>query len=284
MAVNAPSSGTKTADATEQTLATVSVAGLYQLNVDASALANGDTLILRAKIKTLSAGTSRLLAESVFVNALSLPSIQFPTTPIAVTQEVVFTLNGPNTKDFPWAAIRIDFLDVNATQISGDSTAADNAEAFFDGTGYAGTGNVIPTVTSVTNEVTANMTKISGDAVAADNLEAAADGTGFNLGGGAVVAASVTAGVTLAANSWDSTAVADSGKAEIADAILDRSLAGGANATGVNARSIRNALRALRNKNSVSGTTLTVTEEDDATTAFTATITGTPAVTGFDPA
>lgn len=33
--------------------------------------------------------------------------------------------------------------------ISGDSTAADNAESFFDGTGYAGTGNVIPTVTTV---------------------------------------------------------------------------------------------------------------------------------------
>jgi hypothetical protein len=39
---------------------------------------------------------------------------------------------------------------VNATQISGDATAADNAEAFFDGTGYAGTNNVIPTVTAVT--------------------------------------------------------------------------------------------------------------------------------------
>lgn len=42
-------------------------------------------------------------------------------------------------------------MPVNATQISGDATAADNAEAFFDGTGYAGTGNTIPTVTNVTN-------------------------------------------------------------------------------------------------------------------------------------
>lgn len=39
---------------------------------------------------------------------------------------------------------------VNVAQLSGDSTAADNAEAFFDGTGYAGTGNVIPTVTTLT--------------------------------------------------------------------------------------------------------------------------------------
>lgn len=39
----------------------------------------------------------------------------------------------------------------NVTQISGDTTAADNAESFFDGTGYAGTNNVIPTVTNLTN-------------------------------------------------------------------------------------------------------------------------------------
>ena len=38
----------------------------------------------------------------------------------------------------------------NVTQINGDATAAANAEAFFDGTGYAGTNNVIPTVTTLT--------------------------------------------------------------------------------------------------------------------------------------
>lgn len=42
-------------------------------------------------------------------------------------------------------------VDANITHLSGDSVAADNAEAFFDGTGYAGTNNVIPTVTTLTN-------------------------------------------------------------------------------------------------------------------------------------
>lgn len=41
--------------------------------------------------------------------------------------------------------------------ISGDAVAADNAESFFDGTGYAGTGNVIPTVTAVTGLTAANL-------------------------------------------------------------------------------------------------------------------------------
>lgn len=42
-------------------------------------------------------------------------------------------------------------VNANVTTISGDATAADNAESFFDGTGYAGTNNVIPTVTTLTN-------------------------------------------------------------------------------------------------------------------------------------
>ncbi len=44
--------------------------------------------------------------------------------------------------------------DVNMKLISGDSTAADNAESFFDGTGYNGTGNVIPLVNLVTTTTT----------------------------------------------------------------------------------------------------------------------------------
>ena len=45
-------------------------------------------------------------------------------------------------------------IDSNVGAISSDATAADNAEAFFDGTGYAGTGNTIPTVTNLTNAAT----------------------------------------------------------------------------------------------------------------------------------
>jgi hypothetical protein len=43
-----------------------------------------------------------------------------------------------------------DYLETDVEAISGDETAADNAESFFDGTGYAGTNNVIPTVTTLT--------------------------------------------------------------------------------------------------------------------------------------
>lgn len=42
------------------------------------------------------------------------------------------------------------YAEANVTALSDDATAADNAEAFFDGTGYAGTNNIIPTVTTLT--------------------------------------------------------------------------------------------------------------------------------------
>lgn len=55
--------------------------------------------------------------------------------------------------------------DVNVAQISGDAIAANNCESFFDGTGYAGTGNTIPTVTTV-NGLAANV--VTASALATD--------------------------------------------------------------------------------------------------------------------
>lgn len=76
-------------------------------------------------------------------------------------------------------------LSADVTAISGDTTAADNCESFFDGTGYAGTANTIPTV-----------------------------GTVNALGNGAIAAAS------FAANAIDSGALAASAGVEIAAAVL----------------------------------------------------------------
>lgn len=54
-----------------------------------------------------------------------------------------------------------------------------------------------------------------------------------------------------------------------ADALLGRNIAGGSSA----GRTVTDALRFLRNKWSISGSTLTVTTEDDTTTAWTSTVT-----------
>jgi len=57
--------------------------------------------------------------------------------------------------------------------------------------------------------------------------------------------------------------------------------------SGESSRSPLNAFRVLRNKWSLSGTTFTVTKEDDSTSAWTATVTATPGadpITASDPA
>ena len=71
---------------------------------------------------------------------------------------------------------------------------------------------------------------------------------------------------------------------ENADALLDRDMSA---VSDSNARSPLNALRFLRNKWSISGATLTVTKENDTTSAWTATVSttaGADPVTGNDPA
>ncbi len=73
-------------------------------------------------------------------------------------------------------------------------------------------------------------------------------------------------------------------RTSIAEALLKLDLS---TVAGEASRSVLNALRALRNKFSVSGTTYTVTKEDDTTTAWTATLTTDPdadPITGSDPA
>ena len=80
-------------------------------------------------------------------------------------------------------------IGANIVQISDDATAAANAELFFDGTGYAGTNNVIPTVTNVTtvNGLAANV--ITATSINADALTAAKVATDVSTEIAAAVAA-----------------------------------------------------------------------------------------------
>jgi hypothetical protein len=85
-----------------------------------------------------------------------------------------------NSSHWGGTAVASAVVSANAIQISGDSAAADNCESFFDGTGYAGTGNTIPTVTTCTNVTTVNglaanvitATAIAADAIGASELAA----------------------------------------------------------------------------------------------------------------
>ena len=102
----------------------------------------------------------------------------------------------------------------------------------------------------------------------------------FGMEAGAVTAAAVATGAI------DADALAADAGNEIADAVLARDIGSGSGAGTLDERTVRSALRFIRNKWSISGATLTVTKEDDASTAWTAAVTTNASadpVTGNDP-
>lgn len=72
-----------------------------------------------------------------------------------------------------------------------------------------------------------------------------------------------------------------------ADALLNRDMATGTDSGSSSVRTVRQALRVLRNKVDVTSGTMTVTKEDDTAASWTAAVTSTPGadpVTAIDPA
>jgi hypothetical protein len=82
------------------------------------------------------------------------------------------------------------YLDLTAAEMN-----ADTVSVIVKTTSTGAKTTVLVMYPLETADMPVDVLSISGDSTAADNLEAAADGTGYNLGGGSVVAASVTGAV-----------------------------------------------------------------------------------------
>ena len=197
----------------------------------------------------------------------------------------------------------------NTTQLAGATVAATTSVTFPAASTVATTtgavGSVTGAVGSVTGNVGGNVTgsvgsvagavasvtgNVGGNVVGSVGSVAGAVGSVTGNVGGNVVGsvASVTAGVTvttnndktgysIAAGGIGSGAIAAAEQNALADAFLDRNMAtgtdNGTNSTAV--RTVRQALRRMRNKESIAAGTLTVTKEDDSTTSWTAAVTTT---------
>lgn len=102
---------------------------------------------------------------------------------------------------------------------------------------------------------------------------------------GSVATAGITA-PSFGVGAIDALAVATDAANEIADALLDRNMGTGTDSGSPTVRTMRQALRMLRNKAGIAAGTLTVTKEDDTTASWTATVTtaaGNP-ISEVDPA
>lgn len=165
-------------DCTNEATEIATSSGVYYLDLTSTEM-NADTVALIVKTSTSGAKTTPIVlypAEAVDI-------------PVNVTAWSGTAIPGVDTAGYPKVTVKSGtgagelsitsgVVSADAVQLSGDATAANNAESFFDGTGYAGTNNVIPTVTTVNGLAAGAITAaaiatgaIDADALAADAID-----------------------------------------------------------------------------------------------------------------
>ena len=159
--------------------------------------------------------------------------------------------------------------------------------------GYIVGTNLNATVSSRATQASVDTVDTNVDAILVDTAEIGAAGAGLTAVASAtnlaIVAGYLDTEIAAIKTKTDNLPASPAATGDIptatqnADALLNRDMSA---VSDTNARSPLNALRFIRNKWSISGTTLTVTKEDDATSAWTATVTAAPGadpISGNDP-
>lgn len=104
MAVSVNTNGSQVATiGTESTLATITTAGIFQLVVDASVLANGDAVELRIYLKPASGGTEQLAYYTAFGNAQGQPLKTSLMIPSPISWRATLKQTTGTGRTYPWA-------------------------------------------------------------------------------------------------------------------------------------------------------------------------------------
>jgi hypothetical protein len=241
--------------------------------------------------------TGNLQVDAVRINNISAASVTAVNANVGTTQPTNFTGSGGT------ALVQSDAKDINGVAASAVVTISANIGT-TQPINFTGSGAAAFVQTALQQVIPG---AISAAAFAAGALDAVwstaarllTAGTNIVLAKGTGVtgfndldAPGVRAAVGLAAANLDtqlapiSSITAAPTAIQNADALLDRDMAAGVDSGGPTHRTMRQALRLLRNKWSTSGNSLLVMKEDDATLSWTsilATTPGAPPVTGSDP-
>ncbi len=160
-------------DLSDNTTANFYAAGSFYWVVVSTITVNGQTVTLipaTFRICVAENTTGTPVVDAGRINNVATTSVTTVGANVGTTQPVNFTGTGASA-----------YVKSDLTAISTDTTAADNAESFFDGTGYAGTNNVIPLVTLVTT--TTNLTNAPGVIFTGTASDAATDSVTFTFDG-----------------------------------------------------------------------------------------------------
>ena len=113
------------------------------------------------------------------------------------TDDVIIMPNGAGD-EIATVTTSAGVAECNMVQLDDDASAAANAEAVFDNTGYTMSNSTMGTVTSVTNTVDSNMVQLSDDPTAAANAEAVFDNTGYAMSNSSLGTVTTTTTATTA--------------------------------------------------------------------------------------
>lgn len=169
-----------------------------------------------------------------------------------------------------------EYVFADATRLSGSATAAVNGKSFFDGTGYAGTNNVIPQVTTVTGNVNGSVASVTGSVGSVTGAVGSVTGAvGSVTGAVGSVTGNVGGNVTGSVGSLATQAKADV-NAEVVDALnVDTYAEPGQEAPGATvslAKKINYLYKAFRNKFTQTTTTASLYADDGTTVDQKATV------------
>lgn len=173
-------------------------------------------------------------------------------------------------------------LVTTTTNLTNAPTAGDLTAAMKTSVTTAATA-ATPIAASVTGNVGGNVTGSVGSVVGAVGSVTGAVGSVTGAVGSVTGAVGSVTG-NVGGNLVGTLSVTE--RAAIADALLNRDMSVGTDSGSTTVRTMRQALRFLRNKWSIGAGTLTVTKEDDATSSWTAAVTQTAGnpVSTIDPA
>lgn len=303
--------GAAFADCTNEATEIATSSGMYYLDLTSSEM-NGDTIAIIVKTSSSGAKTTPIV---LYTAARSINDLAYPTTSgrsidVTATGEVgidwaniggattAVNLSGTTVKTA--TDVETDTADIQsrlpAALVSGRIDASVGAVAANAITASAIAADAVTEIQSGLSTLDAAGIRTAVGLAAANldtQLTAIDDFLDTEI---AAIKAKTDQLTFTTANQLDATAVTVSDKTgyaltagernSVADALLDRNMATGTDSGSATVRTVRQALRFMRNKWENSGGTLTVYKEDDTTASWTASTTtaaGDP-VSSVDPA
>jgi hypothetical protein len=253
--------------------------GVYRLDVPNAAVASGvDSVVVTLKGATGMAQVS-IAIQLTGVDLQDATAAGLTNLDAAVSSRLAPTVAARTLDVSATGEAGVDWGNVGSptTTVGLTGTTISSAQVVASVSGAVG--SVTGSVASVSGAVGSVTGNVGGNVVGSvASVTGAVGSVTGNVGGNVVGSVgSVTGAVALTSAERNS----------VADAILDRNMTTGTDSGSSSVRTVRQALRFLRNKWQITSGTLTVYKEDDSTSSWTSTLTGTAGadpITTSDPA